>query len=62
MRSIKLQNYILMRLIFAILILISLLSLILPYYSKTYVYPLPPADPLYTDTTYYWGYIEFIYG
>ena len=62
MRSIKLQKSNLIRLIFATLILILLLSLTLVYYSKTYVYPLPPAVPLYTDTTYYWGYIEFIYG
>jgi len=62
MRTINLQKTTLIRLIFAVLILISLLSLTFIYYSKTYVYPLPPAVPLYTDTIYYWGYTEFIYG
>ena len=62
MRTIKLQKSTLIRLVFAIFISISLLSLTFIYYSKTYVYPPPPAVPLYTDTIYYWGYTEFIYG
>jgi len=62
MRTIELRNYNLIRLIFAFLILITLFSTVFPYYSKTYVFPPPPAIPLYSSTNYFWGYIELVYG
>ncbi len=62
MRTIKLQKSNLIKLIYVILFLITLLSITFPYYSKTYVFPPPPSDPVYTTTIYYWGHIELIYG
>lgn len=62
MREIKIQKFNLIKLIYIVLIVVFLISVFLPYFSKTYAYPPPPAEPLISYIKPYRGYIELIYG
>jgi len=55
MTKIKLQKFTLIKLIYSITIIIFLISAFLPYYSKLYVYPPPPAVPVLEYTKLYMG-------
>ena len=64
MKEIKIQKFTLIKLIYGILIVVFLISVFLPYYSKTYApFPPPPATPLFGGyTSLYMGYDVLIYG
>ena len=62
MKEIKIQKFTLIKLIYSILIVVFLISVFLPYYSKSYAFPPPPAEPIISYTKPYLGYIELIYG
>ena len=62
MKEIKIQKFTLIKLIYSVLIVIFLISVFLPYFSKSYAFPPPPAEPLISFTRPYYGYVELIYG
>ncbi len=62
MAEFRIQKFTLIRLIYGIIIIIVLISAFLPYFSRSYVYPPPPAEPIYNYTKNYIGYLELIYG
>jgi len=62
MKEIKVGKFILIKLLYGVLIVIFLISVFLPYYSRYYAFPPPPADPIVYYTRPYFGYNELIYG
>jgi len=62
MKEIKIQKFTLIKLIYSILIIVFLISVFLPYYSKSYAFPPPPAVSIISYTKPYLGYNELIYG
>jgi len=63
MKEIKIHKFVMIKLIYGVLIAVFLISVFLPYFSKSYVFPPPPLDPIiFFPPRLYFGYIELIYG
>jgi len=63
MKEVKIHKFNLIKLIYSVLIAVFLFSVFLPYFSKSYVFPPPPLDPIiFFPPRLYYGYIELIYG
>ena len=63
MKEVKIHKFNLIKLIYSVLIAVFLISVFLPYFSKSYVFPPPPLDPIiFFPPRLYYGYIELIYG
>ena len=63
MKEVKIHKFNLIKLIYSLLIAVFLISVFLPYFSKSYVFPPPPLDPIiFFPPRLYYGYIELIYG
>jgi len=62
MKEVQIQKFTLIKLIYSVLIVVFLISVFLPYFSRYYAYPPPPAIPTISYTKPYRGYSELIYG
>ena len=63
MKEIKIHKFALIKFIYGVIISVFLISVFLPYFSKSYVFPPPPLDPIiFFPPRLYFGYIEMIYG